>query len=127
MQKPAPSTSYWITNLSKTDVSLGDLCITVKALTSINLLDAKHYPYLTFDLIKKSETSGSLFKKRNKIVHRKFPPQTIEGNNISLDTVSYIPTRQHSIIEIKQEKYSELDIVDDDIISNLSNTNNDEE
>jgi len=121
MEKSGIPYSFWITNISKSDVCLGDLNVTVRAMSSVNLLDKKHYPYLTFEMIAKSEKSGSLFKRSNKIFHRKVPPILEKAPKIQADTASSIPTRQHSIIEIKEEKYDELNIVDeDDIISNIN-------
>lgn len=115
--------SFWITNLSNTDIGLSDLGVTIKANTSINLLDSKHYPYITLDILQKSENSGSLYKKKNKIAHRKFPPNVII-KKIPFDIQSTIPTRQRSIVEIKQEQYEELTITDDDLIANISSANN---
>ena len=120
MNKAALAPSFWITNISNQDVALGDLGLTIRSFTSINLLDSGHYPYLNLKMIKASEKSGSLFKKSKKVVHRKIPPD-IEKKTISIDTISTIPTRQHSIIEFKEETYEELNIPDDDIISTISN------
>lgn len=121
MEKPAIPYNFWITNISKSDVCLGDLNVTVKAMSSINLLDKKHYPHLTLNMVEKSEKSGSLFKRSNKIFHRKIPPIQDSSPHIQVDTVSSIPTRQHSIIEIKEEKYDELNIInEDDIILNIN-------
>jgi len=103
--------NFWITNISNVDVSLSDLNLTIRAYSSINLLDNKHYNF-KIDQLKKSAESGSIFKKRNKIYVRKVPPIY---NKINLPVVddAFIPTRQKSAYEIKQEKYEELLISDD--------------
>jgi hypothetical protein len=123
MQKRAkPMQEFWITNLSNRDVALYDLGLTIRAWSSINLLDAKHYPHLTKSIAEKSEQSGSIFKKRDKIIHRKVAPITNQQYSVSLDRSAVIPTRQHSIVEIKQEKYDELNIVEEDeLLSTLTN------
>lgn len=119
MNKAPPVPSFWITNISNQDVALSDLGLTVRSFTSINLLDKKHYPYLNLKMIEVSEKTGSLFKKSTKVVHRKIAP-VVEKTLMAVDQISAIPTRQHSIIEVKEETYEELNIADDDIISNIS-------
>ena len=116
-----PDNAFWITNISNRDVALSDLGLTIRSMTSINLMDRKHYPHLTQEVLTKSEQSGSLFKKSDKVKHRRVPPPMIKQEWTPVDTSSVIPTRQHSIVEIKQEQYEELNIVnDDELISNIT-------
>ena len=103
---------FWITNISNRNVSLADLNLTVKSFSSINLLDKKHYSF-TKDQLLKSEASGSIFNKRNKIVVRKIAP-TIINMNIPMVVETYIPSRERSIYSIKEEKYEELNMSDED-------------
>lgn len=103
---------FWITNSSNRNVSLSDLYLTVKAYTSVNLLDKKHY-YYTWEQILKSVTQGSIFKKRDKIHVRKIPPK-LEKKVMLVASNSFIPSREKSIFEIKEEKYEELEISDED-------------
>lgn len=122
LSKPGPT--FWITNISNRDVALADLNISIKSMTSVNLLDSKHYAHLTLEMLQKSEQSGSLFKKSDKLVHRKVPPYVLPKNNmhsLQRDPTAVIPSRQHSILEIKEEKYDELNIVDDETIDNMTN------
>lgn len=102
---------FWITNITNKDVSLGDLYLSIKAYSSINLLDSKHY-YYTWQQIVTSATSGSIFKRKNKISIRKFAPKS-ERKIIEVDKLSAIPSREKSIFEFKEEKYDELDISDE--------------
>jgi hypothetical protein len=67
MKKIINKDSFWITNISKRIVSLSDLGLAVKPMTSINLLDSKHY-YLNKEQLTKSETSGSIFAKGIKLL-----------------------------------------------------------
>lgn len=121
MKHKVSNPTFWVTNISQKDVYLEDLGVRVRAMTSINLADYKHYPHLTWEILNKSEISGSLFKKQKSIKHRKVEPELPKKNYIELDTNAAIPTRQHSGLEIKEEQYDELNIVDDDVIASINN------
>lgn len=108
---------FWITNITNKDVSLSDLGVTIRAYSSINLLDSKHY-YITKEQIEKSIKLGSLFKRKNVISIRKIYPQ-IEKKYIKIDKDAYIPNRQRSIFENKQETYEELNISDEDFAKDI--------
>lgn len=103
---------FWVTNISNRDVSLTDLNLTIRAFTSVDLL-GRRYPY-TLEQLEKSVASGSIYKKRDKIFKRSVPPELIKMNVIGIDANSNIPTRERSILEIKQEKYEELMLSDED-------------
>ena len=111
MKIPPKPDHFWVTNTSNCDVSLGDLYLTIKSYKSVNLLDSKHYHY-SWEQIYKSFSSGSIFKKRNKIVARKNPPH-IAKKTLVLDRNSVLPSREKSIFEIKQENYEELSLSDE--------------
>lgn len=111
--KTAPK-EFWIVNISNKDISIDDLYLTIRAKTSINLLDSKHY-YFTWDQVFKSITSGSIFKKRNKIFIRKIPPK-FEQIKLQVDEISVIPCRSKSIYEVKEEKYEELNVTDEQFV-----------
>jgi len=98
--------TFWLTNVSNRNVSLTDLNLTVKAYSSINLLDNKHYKY-TLDQLQKSVESGSVFKKRNKLVVRKIAPEILRAN-MPLLRETFIPSRERSVFAIKEENYEEL-------------------
>ena len=104
--------TFWVTNISNRNVSLADLNLTIKAFSSINLLDKKHYSFTKEQLLK-SETSGSIFNKRNKIVVRKIAPAIIKMN-MPMIAETYIPSRERSVYSIKEEKYEELNMSDED-------------
>lgn len=103
--------AFWITNISNRNVSLSDLNLTIKAYSSINLLNKKHYNYTLEQLIK-SRDSGSIFNKRNKIKVRQIEPEIIKMNAPTL-AETYIPSRERSIYSIKEEKYEELMMSDE--------------
>lgn len=110
--------SFWVTNISKMNVSLADLNLTIKSYTMVNLLDMKHYDY-SLEQLTKSATSGSLHKKRDKIVVRKLAPEVI-NDKILLDRETCIPTRERSILIIKEEHYEELAVSDEEFAKEAS-------
>lgn len=105
-------TYFWITNISNRNISLYDLNLTIKAYSSVNLLDKKHYTYSLHEL-QKSATSGSLYKKRDKLIIRKFAPEIIQ-TNIAINYNDNIPSRKRSTFNIKEDKYEELEISDEE-------------
>lgn len=112
--------TFWLTNISDRNVSLTDLNLTVKAFSSVNLLDKKHYQY-TKEQLDKSASNGSLFKKHDKLVIRKIAPEIIQ-TNIPLLRETYIPTRERSVLSINEEKYDELNISDEEFAKDNADT-----
>ena len=104
------SESFWITNASTMNVSLADLNITIKAMSSINLLDKKHFSFSKEQLLK-SLASGSLFKKRNRIFVRQIAPEK-ENTYLLFNREESFPSRDRSILSIKEENYEELNLSD---------------
>lgn len=104
--------SFWVTNICKRNVSLADLNLTIKAFTSVNLLDKRHYSY-TLDQLNKSHESGSLFAKSSMIKKREIPPIIEEAKKMLYQQDSVIPDRARSVLVIKDEKYEELSAFDD--------------
>ena len=105
--------SFWITNISNMNVSLRDLNLTVKAYSSINLLDDRHYSY-TLEELKLSEEKGSIHSKRNKIFVRKNPPPIDTDKAYVYSAIdSVIPGRERSVLKVQEEYYEELAFSDD--------------
>src|SRR5574338_1468911 len=98
MKKEIPA--FWLTNISNANVSLADLNLTIKAFSSVNLLDKKHYKY-TLEQLEKSQESGSLFNKRDRIVVRNVPPPDPEKNKTPIVYGSIIPDRMRSLYQIE--------------------------
>jgi hypothetical protein len=103
---------FWVTNISKRNVSLADLNLTIKAFSSVNLLDQKHYSY-TLEQLQTSVKSGSIYNKRNTIKPRDVAPEIIKMN-MPVIAETYIPSRERSVYSIKDEKYEELEMSDED-------------
>jgi len=104
---------FWVTNISNRDIALHDLGVVVRAKTSINLLNSRHYN-LTLEQLEKSLATGSLFSRRHAVIKRKSPP-TLNSTSfkIAIDRDAIIPDRTRSIYEIKQENYEELIVSDE--------------
>lgn len=101
---------FWIINITKLNISLADLNVTIKPYSSINLLDIKHYS-LTKDQLDKSLKSGSLYNKRDKVKLRNGSPKVNKINLVMSKDI--MPTRERSLYNIKEEYYEELNLDDD--------------
>jgi hypothetical protein len=104
--------TFWVTNMCDRNVSLADLNVTIPAFRSVNLLDNRHY-YYTLEQLQKSQQSGSLFIKRRIISVRQSAPAIIKSEMPFLQE-AYLPTRERSTLEIKEEHYEELEMTDMD-------------
>jgi hypothetical protein len=100
---------FWVTNQSPRNVTLADLALNIKAFSTVNLMDKKHYKYTLEQLIKSKE-SGSIFAKRDKIKVRDIPPPRKDTNPIPFIQSSVIPDRTRSIYQIDEKDYEELNV-----------------
>ena len=75
-----PTTEFWITNISKMVITIGDLNLSIKPKQSINLFKQ------IFDKqeIKTSLLSGDLLKRKKMFVFGKTQPQKIQASPILL-------------------------------------------
>lgn len=113
---------FWITNITKRDVSLGDLNLTIRAYTSINLLD-KHYHFTMEQIEKSLKEGGSLYAKQKMVYVRKIAPISRKMNRpILIDLYKSGPQRTKSIYEVKYEKYEELEISDEQFAEENADT-----
>lgn len=101
------------------NVSLTDLNLTVKALTTVNLLDKRHYN-LTEEQLRRSAEKGSIFNKNDKIFVRKVEAQIDKPHHIYMEENINLNSRERSILSIKQEKYEELDVSDESFASDMA-------
>jgi hypothetical protein len=109
--KKASKISFWVTNISNRNVSLADLNVTIKAFSSVNLMDTKHYQY-TLKQLEKSAKNGSLYKKKHFISVRKIEPIILKID-IPLLKETYLTSRERSVLEIREENYEELALSDE--------------
>jgi hypothetical protein len=113
-----PLSSFWVTNVSNRNVTLSDLALNIPAYRIVNLMDTRHYSY-TLEQLQKSAASGSLFKKRDKIILRQTAP-VIHPETKAIDRETPRPSQERSILEIKEEKYEELAITDEEFANEAS-------
>lgn len=104
--------TFWVTNMCNRNVSLTDLNVTIPAFRTVNLMDKKHYSY-TLEQLQKSQEKGSLFAKRAILSVRKVAPDVIK-NEMPVSRDSHIPSRERSVLVIKETHYEELDVSDND-------------
>jgi hypothetical protein len=107
--KMAPSTEFWVTNFSPRNVTLADLSLNIRAFTTVNLLDKKHYSY-TLEQLLKSKESGSLFNKRHLVKPRDVAPPKKEPSQAPILHDSAIPDRYRSLYKINETMYEELEV-----------------
>ena len=109
----AKNDTFWITNFSRSDVTLYDLGITIKAQRSINLLDSKHYSFTRAQL-ETSAVSGYLFSKRDKISIRKVPPNEITKKSSKFAVTAEYPLERQirSAVVPEEVVYEELNLDD---------------
>lgn len=105
--------TFWVTNVSPMNVTLADLALNIKAFSTVNLLDNRHYKYTLEELLKSKE-SGSLFKKRDRIIVRHVPPPDPEKNKVPVVYGAIIPDRTRSLFQIEEQEYDELKVSEDD-------------
>jgi len=113
MKTPSTKRAFWVTNMSPMNVTLADLALNIRAFSTVNLLDDKHYKY-TIEQLLKSKESGSLFKKRDRIVVRDVAPPDPEKNRIQIVYGSIIPDRVRSLYNVNEEEYEELKVSNED-------------
>lgn len=129
MKKQLPP-AFWVTNRSNRNVTLADLALNIPAFRTVNLMDTNHY-YYTLEQLKKSAQSGSLFKKRDKMFIRMEVPDVPEGkyidhkaivDDMTINREAHMPSRERSTLVIKEEKYEELNISDEEYASENADT-----
>ncbi len=106
---------FWITNISNMIVNLHDLNLFIKPYSSINLLNRRHL-LLTENQIDESATSGSIFKKSDKIVVRKYSPDLQQEIILPIEeNPGMFPHRDRSFEPVVEEVYEELLLTDEEV------------
>lgn len=109
---------YWVINVSKRDVSLGDLALIIPAGKYFNLLDKRNFSY-TREQLEKSSKDGSLYKKSNKIKLCEGKPDFIPLPRKTLSKTPMI-RRNRSAIKVIIPKYDELVFSDEKYADEIS-------
>lgn len=112
---------FWISNVSKKNVSLRDLRLSIPAMSHMNLLDKRHFNY-SLDELNKSATSGSLFLKRNKIKVRKVAPEiAVKPGLYKTTEPMYLAEHPElSQVVIENKIYPELQVSDEKFVEELT-------
>lgn len=113
--------SFWVTNISKMNVSLSDLNLTINAMSTVNLLDSNHYFY-SKEQLENSALSGSIFKKRDRLVVRKTPPVKTIKKTMEVSKEPFYRKNRSAVEFVEETKFEELNIADDKVIEQLSET-----
>lgn len=103
------SKSLYIKNISKQDIHLSDLGIIIKSFKTINLYNIHRF-HFTEEQINNSIKSGSIFKRKNKIIFIENLESITKSNTYiktSKDNLLYDKNR--SLIERKKIKIDDLD------------------
>ncbi len=110
----------WITNISKKNVTLRDLNISIPAMRSINLLGKNNR--FNLELVEKSIASGSIYTKRDKIKVRKVAPEEFKRIlDISKEPMYTSEKVLISQLVIDNPHYEELSISDEQFFDELTN------
>jgi hypothetical protein len=116
--KSPNESEFWVTNVSKRNVTLGDLALSIPKGRSYNLLDSNNFNYTEEQLIK-SATEGSLWTKRN------FIKMGIQSREIPQDegpTVSQQPiqVRKASAVVLEEPEYADWLYSDEEFAHEMS-------
>lgn len=112
---------FWLTNISERNVMISDLNITIKARSTVNLLDKRRYSF-TQEQLEKSLENGSLKAKSHLVVKRLVPPGTPMEYKIQVDKSAVVPDKMRSVVEIKEENYEELQLTDEQFAEEMADT-----
>ena len=110
--------SFWVINISKQNVCLADLGLTVPVGRSMDLLDKRHFSY-TLEQLKKSHESGSLYKKQKKVLVRNKPSEIPVKPGVYISKQP-IPSRHRSAVKVEEPKYEELNFSDERFADDFS-------
>ena len=109
--KKSDKITFWVTNISNTNVSLLDLGLTLRARSTVNLMDSRHY-HFNLEQLKKSAESGSIAAKSNKIKVRAVPP-TVDVPVLVTNQDQYLPSRANFGVDVIKPVYEELELSDE--------------
>ena len=110
--KTPPKPAFWVTNISPRNVTLADLALNIRAFSTVNLLDKRHYAY-TLEQLLKSKESGSLYNKRHLVKPRDVPPPEIEKLTLPIQREAVMPSRERSVLVIEEKEYIELKMAEE--------------
>jgi len=98
-----------VTNVSSMNVGLSDLRLTIKAGTTVNLLDSRHYPWYNKEMLEKSASQGSLKTKGAYLKLRRVAPDPPIRRALMVEELPALPKALRSQVRIDKPYYEELD------------------
>jgi len=101
---------FWVSNVCDKNVTVGDLALSIRSRTHVNLLDSRHYN-LTKEQLELSAKSGSLYAKRDKLKIRQVAPEIVvqPGFHVSAMPLHMAQAGLRSNVVIEDKIYEELD------------------
>lgn len=115
-----PKAEFWISNISKKDMKVGDLGFYIAAGKSLNLL-SNHFKF-TYDQLVKSAQEGSLYNIRDRVKVRLVePPKPINSGEILTKIPLWLERsklRQHLVVE--EKKFDELSFSDESFAEEMT-------
>lgn len=109
---------FWVTNVSKRNVTIADLGLSIPTRRSYNLLDSRHFNYTEEELIK-SATEGSLWKKRHMVRMGIEPSQQPQDEGPVLSEQP-IQVRKVSAVILEEPEYSDWLYSDEEFAHEMS-------
>lgn len=109
---------FWVTNVSKRNVTLHDLAISIPKGQSYNLLDSNNFSYTEEQLIK-SATEGSLWIKR-KFIKMGIQPREVPQNEGPTISNQPIQIRKFSAVTLEEPEYADWLYSDEEFAHEMS-------
>lgn len=101
----------WVSNISKTDITISDLGITIASFSTIDLFNFKKYPFLNKDLVIKSIQTGGISKRPEKLIIRMIAPEKQIIKNLPVSSAPLIGSLySKNAIGLDKEKIEELEL-----------------
>lgn len=108
---------FWVTNISKKNVCLSDLALTIPSRQSYDLL-SKGFSY-TKEQLEESAINGSLWHKRHLIKMGVTHSEKIQTKKYELSTQP-IQVRKRSAVVLEEPKYNDWFYTDDEFADEMS-------
>lgn len=109
--------AFWVTNISKKDISIGDLGILIKARSRVNLLS--RFYKIPMEKLLKSKESGSLSKRKKELLIGFVAPEE-EKKQIEVSSQPLYSEGLRSNYVIEEEVFEELDVPDESFADDMT-------
>lgn len=96
------------------DISLGDLRVTIRSMSTVNLLDSKHYSF-TREQLEQSAESGSIAARKGRLHVRRVAPDPPGRREVMIERNGAIIKPLRSQVRIDEPYYEELDLSEEQV------------